>query len=217
MEGPGDRPGAGVRGRRAQPVSTLDVIENFFGETPDPRTIRALSLSELEDLREQVLLSSTAQLQDPVSEGIYYPGGWVAGNWQYQATRGDLNLALLYYPRILVHDPLADFFFDDFDSLPEMRPLREGNNRMTINAGPIMWGQAVSYSKDNNLDRVRSYLTQVIGYMADLAAPAARICSSYATAVANDPGAPVRHHDFGPPRCKNATDARSSQLGGEVG
>jgi hypothetical protein len=129
-----------------------------------------MSLGEFDDLRDLVLESASVQLAEAAPENCFYPGGWVAGNWQQQAMRGDLNLLLLYYPRIAVHDPIADFYFDDHDRLPKMRPLRERNGQMSIEAGVAVWGKGASYGEmRGSVDGVRDYMATVITYMFELA------------------------------------------------
>lgn len=114
--------------------------------------------------------SAAAQATAQVPKGAVYPGGWLAGNWHEQLFRGELTLALLYYPALLVHDPLADFFFRDYGSLPPTRELRERRNRMTISGGPAVWGQAVSYEgMRSNPDAVLDYLVKVITFLVDAA------------------------------------------------
>lgn len=159
------------------PVTVLDVLEGFFGGTPDEAAVRALDQHEIEELGDLAVQSAAAQAAAQVPKGAVYPGGWLAGNWHEQPFRGELSLALLYYPALLVHDPLADFFFRDYGSLPPTRELREKRNRMTISGGPAMWGQAVAYEgMRSNLDAVRDHLVKVIAFLVD-AAPLLR-CSA---------------------------------------
>jgi hypothetical protein len=152
------------------PVTVLDVLEGFFGATPDEAAVRALNQREIEDLGDLALQSADATAAAPAPDGTVYPGGWLAGNWHEQLFRGDLTMALLYYPRLLVQDPLADFFSSDVGSLPPARELRERNGRMTVSAGPAMWALAATYAgMRSDLDAVRSYLARVINFLNDVA------------------------------------------------
>src|SRR4051794_4382261 len=104
-------------------ISALDVVEGFFGGTPTEQEIRALSRSQVEELGYLAQESASSSLLEPVPAETYYPGGFLAGHWQFADIHEHLHLSLLYYPRLLVHDPLADFFFDDFDRHPKLRSL----------------------------------------------------------------------------------------------
>lgn len=162
--------GESEQGVDTRPVTVLDVLEGFFGEIPDEAAVRALDQHEIEELGDLAVQSAAAQATAQVPKGAVYPGGWLAGNWHEQLFRGELTLALLYYPALLVHDPLADFFFRDYGSLPPTRELRERRNRMTISGGPAMWGQAVSYEgMRSNPDAVLDYLVKVITFLVDAA------------------------------------------------
>jgi len=63
---------------------------------------------------------------------MWRSAGFSADNRHYRRS----NRTLLYYPRLLVHDPLADFFFRDFDALPPTKELHERYGRMTVSASP---------------------------------------------------------------------------------
>ena len=170
--------GANLEPSPATPaVTIIDVLEGYFGETPDEAAVRALNQPEIEELGDLAVQFATAQVGTPAPKGAVYPGGWLAGNWHDQLFRGDLSLALLYYPSLLVHDPLADFFSSNYGSLPPTRDLREKNNRMTIISGPAIWGQPESYEgMRSNMDVVRDHLVNVITLLVD-AAPMLRTCA----------------------------------------
>ncbi len=162
--------GESEQGVDTRPVTVLDVLEGFFGGIPDEAAVRALDQHQIEELGDLAVQSAAAQATAQVPKGAVYPGGWLAGNWHEQLCRGELTLALLYYPALLVHDPLADFFFRDYGSLPPTRELRERRNRMTISGGPAMWGQAVSYEgMRSNPDAVLDYLVKAITFLVDAA------------------------------------------------
>lgn len=173
MRGSEERPdaeGTGASAPLGRQVNPLEVLDNFLGETASAQAIEKLTLVELRQLGEAAKESATAALQDPVPDSTFYQGGWVSGHWQYQITRGDLNLSLLYYPRLLVHDPIAEFFFDEHDSLPPMRPLRERFGRMTIDgSGPRMWSQHSSFRpSQENLNSSKQLLASIVQYMSQL-------------------------------------------------
>lgn len=149
-------------------VTVLDVLENFLGQAPKEAAIVALSRGQIEELGDHVRRFSAVAAGEPAPEATTYPGGWLAGNWHQQLFRGDLNLALLYYPRLLVHDPLAEFFFQEWDAVPEGRTLT-GRNGMQISGGPSMWARPNSYiDLGDDLDAIRRQLAGIVGYITDL-------------------------------------------------
>lgn len=152
-----------------QRVTPLDVLEHFLGEEPSGDAIRRLSFDQLQELGTLAKQSAEATLLDPAPPDTYYPGGWLGAHWQYQMMAGDLNLALLYYPRLLVHDPLAEFFFDQHDRLPELRPLRDTSGTMTISGGPRMWSQhSSSHMTRESFEGERERLAAIVEYVSDL-------------------------------------------------
>ena len=90
-------------------VTTLDVLENFFGDDIARIDPKRLDATQINELAEHVQASARAQLlTGPLPEGVCYPGGWFAANWYQEFWRAELKLALLYYPRLLVNDPIAE-------------------------------------------------------------------------------------------------------------
>jgi hypothetical protein len=147
----------------------LDVLENFLGEEPSGDGIRRLTFDQMQELGYLAKQSANASLLDPAPPETYYPGGWLGAHWQYQMMAGDLNLALLYYPRLLVHDPLAEFFFDQHDRLPELRPLHETSSRMIISGGPRMWSQHSSaHMTEDIYESERERLASIVQYVSEL-------------------------------------------------
>jgi len=108
---------------------SLDVIRNFFGVAePDEcrRAVQDSSVERLEDFIEQERASLSGRVaRDGVeAERSYYPGGWAAELWHWQdLAQESLNL-LLYYPRLIVHDPLAEFCFEHWSKFSMNKPVR---------------------------------------------------------------------------------------------
>lgn len=151
-------------------VTVLDVVEGFFGELPRKESVRALSRKQIEELGARAMESASVSAEDALDEPAVYPGGWLAGNWGEQAFRGDLNLALLYQPRLLVHDSLADFFFTEIDTLPDLSNVRGAVGGMSITRGPKMWASINTYvGLRENLEDVQGRLATIIGYLVELA------------------------------------------------
>ncbi|NMM16010.1 MAG: hypothetical protein HHJ14_02400 [Cellulomonas sp.] len=151
-------------------VNVLDVLEGFFGELPSKATVLGLSREQIEELGELAMASASVLADDALDEPAVYPGGWLAGNWAKQLFRGDLNLALLYQPRLLVHDSLADFFFVGADNIPELTNMRGALGGMSVTRGPKIWAPSDSYvGMRDDLDAVRHLLARIIGYFVELA------------------------------------------------
>lgn len=139
-------------------VTSLDVLDDFFGGFPRPEDAKGMTLAQFDELGERVEtsaadLSRTQPRSNPIGE-VVYPGGWLGNHWQAQVFRTELNSALLYEPRLLVHDPLAEYFFSDFDLLPETTMTGAWGSRLT--SGARMWadvGRRVH--RGNDLDALR--------------------------------------------------------------
>ncbi|WP_179012488.1 hypothetical protein [Paenarthrobacter ureafaciens] len=105
-------------------ITPLEVLRNYFGELPSERAMDSLTVEGMEELGDLLVQSAAVSVFDPVPPGTYYPGGWLGSGWNEPVFKSDLDLALLYYPRLLVHDPLSGYFFDRFDDLPKMKEIR---------------------------------------------------------------------------------------------
>lgn len=144
-------------------ITPLDLLENFFGESPSEDAVMRMSPEAFEDLRDRVSEFGAAIAFSPAPEAATYCGGWLGGNWHQQIWRGDLSLSLLYYPRLLVHDPLAEYFFDDWKQIPEFRPLRAIDGSMSLSAGPEMWARQGTYdSFGGDIDAARHSLASLV-------------------------------------------------------
>lgn len=105
----------------------------------------------MEGLGEALVQSAEASIAEPVPPGTYYPGGWLAGGWLGPHFQPEIHLALLYYPRLLVHDPLSSYFFDRFDDLPKMKEIRMVNRTSrshiaAMYAGPDVFAKHAVYA-----------------------------------------------------------------------
>lgn len=150
-------------------VTILDLLEGYFGELPTKETILKMDLGSLEDLQDRVLEYANAASSADTAGPLDYLGGWFAGSWHYQIFTGDLSLSLLYYPALLVHDPLADFFFADLGALPKFRPLRAANGGMVVSAGPELYANSANFdSMKHDLDSARGYLALLVDGIVDM-------------------------------------------------
>src|SRR4051794_25731837 len=113
---------AAARKPKGPIVTVLDVLDELFGGVPDDETVAALTLELVDALGQRVnaaadRLAQVTVARDPIGD-VIYPGGWLSSGWAETLFRPELNQTLLYQPRLLLHDPLAEYFFSDFDSIP---------------------------------------------------------------------------------------------------
>lgn len=151
-------------------TTVLDVLEGFFGALPSKEDVRLLSRREVEELGDLAVESAEARLLETInSDGLTYPGGWLGRHWDEPVFRRDLSLELLYQPRLLVHDPIADYFFRDVQAIPDARPLRTARG-VTVHAGPREWAAQLLYVNEReDFETVRSRLAYTIDCIVDLA------------------------------------------------
>lgn len=127
--------------RAGRLVTPLDVLDDYFGGLPDLDITKSLTLLQIDELGEKVnTAAEKLSRMKPDSESIgdlVYSGGWLANGWQGGIFRDELNCALLYEPRLLVHDPLAEYFVSDFSMLPEVS--LKGWGGVEIVAGARFW------------------------------------------------------------------------------
>lgn len=150
-------------------VTSLDVLENFFGDEPTADQILSLSDSDIDELRDRVMDFSRAEESEPVPDDSIYPGSWIAGNWQMDVMRPELNQSLIYHDSIVTHDPVADFFGMSSRWLPEFRPIRAADGTMILHRDASMWVHDHTYeSLRSEPERIRHFLAGLIPYVFEL-------------------------------------------------
>ncbi|TDQ02338.1 hypothetical protein AXZ95_0611 [Leifsonia sp. 115AMFTsu3.1] len=123
----------------------------------------SLQLSKVDELRDRVLEYAAAAVEEPVPEGCVYLGGWLGAHWGTGAMEPERTLALLYYFRVLVHDPLADYFFSDTDRLRSNHPVHMGRGVTVQTVGPREMAETQSYGAIRaDPDEAKSRLWQII-------------------------------------------------------
>lgn len=135
-------------------VTSLDVLDDLFDGLPNDETVEHMSALQIDDLGAKVNANAEKLSRiKPITSrpgDLVYPGGWLGNGWQHQIFRRELNCALLYEPRLLVHDPLAEYFFSDFSQLPEVTLKLADGSIMTH--GARMW--ANSGRRTHRLDNI---------------------------------------------------------------
>jgi len=154
-------------------VSPLDVLDGFFGGTPTLEAVGAMSLGQIDELGELVMQSADALARDPAPDvadigQLVYPGGWLARGWGEDLFRVELNCSLLYEPRLLLHDPLAEYFFAAFNTLPRMRAVK-GAIVSSMYGGADIWanhGRRVH--RGDCLELIRADLVRIVRFMLEV-------------------------------------------------
>ncbi|MRG58784.1 hypothetical protein GE115_02690 [Agromyces sp. CFH 90414] len=129
--------------------TVLDVVETALGAKPKRAELERLTISELEELRDLLSQLWEAQYDQPAGEDAYLVGGWLGAFWSAGSLRAELSDSLLYYPRLLVLDPLADFFAEA-SLLPPSRGIRyrrRDGQYNTVMTGASEWSQWSSFAR----------------------------------------------------------------------
>ena len=99
-------------------ATILDVVDNFFhkdatpSEVLDVRRLPGRVLYEFGDEVRRFASTYTSESATTMGEAPIYLGGWPSAS--FWAVHGDLILSsLLYAGRVLVKDPLSDWFSDE--------------------------------------------------------------------------------------------------------
>lgn len=137
-----------VRQRKSpQTVSVLDALENSLGAKPTRRALAKLTLAELDQLADELGEFWLIQADEPIPGGASLIGGWRSAYGSEPAFREDLGDSLLYYSKLLLLDPLADFF-DDRSALPDTRGIRyrrrDGLDNV-VQGGAQIWSRSGSF------------------------------------------------------------------------
>ncbi|WP_347041774.1 hypothetical protein [Brachybacterium nesterenkovii] len=147
-------------------VTSLDVLDDFFGGLPEADIAESLTAAQVDDLGTSVnaasqKLSRMKPSAEPIGD-LIYPGGWLGNGWQHEVFRPELNCALLYQPRLLVHDPLAEYFFSELNILPEV--TLKGWNGIRVTHGARMWANTGRHMhRGDDIDGVRADLKAIFG------------------------------------------------------
>lgn len=137
-----------TRQRKSPQTGTvLDALENSLGAKPTERELSMLSITELDQLADELSEFWRAQADEPIPGGASLIGGFRSAYGSEPSFREDLSDSLLYYPRLLLLDPLANYF-DDRSALPDTRGIRyrrrDGVDNV-LQAGAQIWSRAGSY------------------------------------------------------------------------
>lgn len=143
----------------------IDVIEGFFGEYPSPGDVSKITLEQIEDFKDRVLEFSASQEAVDSEEGgePVYLGGFTSYFWDHPYFSKDLALSLLYQPRLLVHDPLSEYFglrrVDDLPKMASTNGVMPNGQVVQSTRGPRQWVPSLTYvGERDSLVRVQDSL-----------------------------------------------------------
>lgn len=125
----------------------LDALEDVLGARPVRRELAQLDLTELDEIATHLNRFWLLQSDKVVEGAASLVGGWRAAYASEPSFREDLSDSLLYYSKVLLLDPLADFF-SDRSALPALRGIRYRRRDGAYNilqTGPQLWSQAGSF------------------------------------------------------------------------
>jgi len=153
----------------AQQPTILDVVDNAIGGT-DPAIANRLSARQIGELADRVseFIEAWSPPEEDPTNFLGYSGGWVASSVVALPEQVDyFNATVLYYPRVLVHDPVANWFSRDPDSIEELPPITAVN-------GISMQGSEVAfvdtyYRANRNLEEDRHKLGFALSLLHSLA------------------------------------------------
>lgn len=129
------------------PSTVLDALEEALGARPLRAELGKLRVAELDQLGGALGEFWRTQAEELVPDGASLIGGWRSAYGSEPVFREDLSDSLLYYSKLLLLDPLADFF-DDRSSLPDPRGIRYRRRDGVYNivrTGAAIWSRAGSY------------------------------------------------------------------------
>lgn len=110
-------------------VSVLDVVENVLGpEYGETSRIDAITEEEFDELAERVhqFYRDWEPPSSAEDEFRMYAGGWIAGNYESSYAFDYLKTSLVYANSVVVHNPLAAWFFPRRHLLIKLPRLRFG-------------------------------------------------------------------------------------------
>ena len=135
------------QGSPSSAVTILDALEDSLGAKPTKRELTKLSLVELDHIAGALDDFWRDQANEAVPEGASLVGGWRSAYGSEPAFREDLSDSLLYCPRVMLLDPLAEFF-DDRSALPPTRGIgyrRADGIYNVVHSGAQIWSAQGSY------------------------------------------------------------------------
>jgi len=158
--------------RKDQHITILDVLENALSGDLTAEHAGQLTEAELENLADRVNeFYSSYTLQATADDLRFYSGGWIAGNWENPDIRRYLFTSLVYYPIVVVHDPIAEWFYPGRQTLlvPPELPARTKQMKIQATEPALLRGDGY-YAHRSDPSRTRDRLANVLPLMNELGA-----------------------------------------------
>lgn len=127
--------------------NVLDALQDVLGANPKRSDLEKLSVSELAAIGDELGEFWRQQADEAIPGGASLIGGWRSANSSEPAFREDLSDSLLYYPTLMLLDPIADFF-SRAATLPEphgIRYRRRDGRDNTVSAGARLWASHYTF------------------------------------------------------------------------
>lgn len=147
----------------------LDVLRDVVGADLSDERLKDLTLDDVTRLAHAVQ-QHYASWQPPEHDGLrVHLGGWIAGNYAAPEARELLTTMLLYADQLVLHDPLAEWFFADRRRLRALNPIRYRNGaKLAGSEGYLLATDGWVVHRDD-LERNLATLTWAIPALRDVA------------------------------------------------
>lgn len=148
-------------------ISVLDVMENFLQGDFTAERAKTLTDPEIDDLLDHVDDYYNSWGSPPLAGLRFYSGTGVASAWLNPELRDYLYSSLLYYPSVVVHDPIARYADRRLSGLlyPPPPVMKSG---WEVSASEVMQ-MALSANEPRNHDEIRNLLAVFLPVCAELA------------------------------------------------
>jgi hypothetical protein len=137
----------------------LDVVEEFFGTKISEVHVDGLSPATMSAFADRINNFYDLRSDEPRDPGEFrvYSGGWIASAATNPEAREILLMTLLYAHRVIVHDPIAEWFDRARTRLKSLPPVRYAHLQVASSEAMLV-GTSGFFSDD--FDRTRSELRQ---------------------------------------------------------
>jgi hypothetical protein len=108
-------------------TTVIDVLDRVLGSEHSVERVNEMTLDEVEELADAVERHYHGWQAPPGDELRVHLGGWVGGNFAAAEARQLLATMLLYADQVVLHDPLAEWFYSGRHRLRALDPIRFRN------------------------------------------------------------------------------------------
>ena len=145
-----------------KPKTSVDILESHLGALTK-EVVDTIEAETLDALATDLNSYFTEWKASPEEDLPLYSGGWIAGNLEVVEARQYLLNTLLYYPRVIMHDPLAEWFYPFRDGLVSPPPVVGKNSQMIIRGSePALLAGNGYFVFRSQPERTRLFLRSVL-------------------------------------------------------